>query len=215
MASACMHVCWTACDSLAPPPPCLAPVCRVLVIGRAAFASVERSFPNSARLVLHNLKRKAEGVSLCVVLPSRGQHWDAAARCAAAQTPCHPAVLLALAAHPPACPSHPCCALQAVAAEFKGKLRADDLDALWAHFSRLQFGWASTELQDDVGSMSLPSLDHQDLGDVASERCLSCWRRWCWETGRAAWAPLSRPGRPSPPPCTACALQTGRRGSSR
>lgn len=39
-------------------------VCRVLVVGRAAYASLERSFPHSARLVLHNLKRKAEGVSL-------------------------------------------------------------------------------------------------------------------------------------------------------
>lgn len=51
-------------------PPCA--VCRVLVIGRAAYASLERSFPNSARLVLHNLKRKAENVSL-------GEHWAAPA----------------------------------------------------------------------------------------------------------------------------------------
>ena len=38
-------------------------VCRVLVVGRATYASLERSFPHSARLVLHNLKRKAESVS--------------------------------------------------------------------------------------------------------------------------------------------------------
>ncbi|PSC71927.1 potassium channel SKOR [Micractinium conductrix] len=91
-------------------------VCRVLVISRATYTSVERSFPNSARLVLHNLKRKAEN---------------------------------------------------AVSSEFKGKLRPADLDALWTHFSRLQFGWASTELQDDIATVSLPSLDHHDLGDVA------------------------------------------------
>lgn len=36
---------------------------------------------------------------------------------------------------------------QAVAKEFRGRLKADDLDELWAAFSRLQFGWASTELQ--------------------------------------------------------------------
>ncbi|KAI7843592.1 hypothetical protein COHA_002834 [Chlorella ohadii] len=123
-------------------------VCRVLVVGRATYASLERAFPHSARLVLHNLKRKAEN---------------------------------------------------AVAKEFRGRLKADELDELWAAFSRLQFGWASTELQDgvasmplpsldarlligidlikrarsptqdDVASMSLPSLDHHDLGDIA------CW----------------------------------------
>lgn len=38
-------------------------VCRVLVVGRATYASLERAFPHSARLVLHNLKRKAENVS--------------------------------------------------------------------------------------------------------------------------------------------------------
>ena len=32
-------------------------------------------------------------------------------------------------------------------AEFKGRLKAAELDELWTHFSRLQFGWASTELQ--------------------------------------------------------------------
>lgn len=65
--------------------------------------------------------------------------------------------------------------LQAVAAEFKGQLRAADLDELWTRFSSLQLGWASTELQDDVGSRSMPSLDHQDLGDVAGERpCSRC-----------------------------------------
>ncbi len=37
--------------------------------------------------------------------------------------------------------------LQAVAKEFRGRLRAGELDELWAAFSRLQFGWASTELQ--------------------------------------------------------------------
>ena len=37
--------------------------------------------------------------------------------------------------------------LQAVAREFRGRLKADELDELWAVFSRLQFGWASTELQ--------------------------------------------------------------------
>lgn len=36
---------------------------------------------------------------------------------------------------------------QAVAKEFRGRLKADELDELWAAFSRLQFGWASTELQ--------------------------------------------------------------------
>jgi hypothetical protein len=35
----------------------------VLVVSRAAYASLERSYPNSARLVLRNLKRKAENVS--------------------------------------------------------------------------------------------------------------------------------------------------------
>lgn len=43
--------------------------------------------------------------------------------------------------------THPSYCLQAVAAEFRGKLKAADLDELWTHFSRLQFGWASTELQ--------------------------------------------------------------------
>jgi hypothetical protein len=39
-------------------------VCRVLVVGRAAYSSLERTFPNSSRRVLHNLKRKAENVSM-------------------------------------------------------------------------------------------------------------------------------------------------------
>lgn len=53
------------CDFPARPahPPCAA-VCRVLVVSRAAYASLERSYPNSARLVLRNLKRKAENVSV-------------------------------------------------------------------------------------------------------------------------------------------------------
>lgn len=38
-----------------------------------------------------------------------------------------------------------------MASEFKGKLKAAELDALWTHFSRLQFGWASTELQVGAG----------------------------------------------------------------
>ena len=44
-------------------------MCRVLVIGRAAYASLERSFPNSARLVLSNLKKKAESVGAFCLLP--------------------------------------------------------------------------------------------------------------------------------------------------
>lgn len=31
--------------------------------------------------------------------------------------------------------------------EFNGELKPAELDALWSHFSRLQFGWASAELQ--------------------------------------------------------------------
>ena len=46
-------------------------MCRVLVIGRAAYASLERSFPNSARLVLSNLKKKAESVGVFCLLPAR------------------------------------------------------------------------------------------------------------------------------------------------
>lgn len=92
-------------------------VCRVLVVGRAAYSSLERTFPNSSRRVLHNLKRKAEN---------------------------------------------------AVTSEFNGELKPAELDALWSHFSRLQFGWASAELQDDASSISLPSLDHQDLAEVAN-----------------------------------------------
>lgn len=56
-------------------------------------------------------------------------------------------------------PFYPSTPLQAVAAEFRGKLRAADLDTLWTHFSSLQFGWASTELQVPVGAGgALPSL---------------------------------------------------------
>ena len=68
-----LHAVTAAFPSLLPPPCCplaaAAAVCRVLVIGRAAFDSIERSFPNSARQVLHNLKKKAENVSEpCAVL---------------------------------------------------------------------------------------------------------------------------------------------------
>lgn len=51
-------------------------MCRVLVVGRATYASLERAFPHSARLVLHNLKRKAENVSQWLGNAFKGSGWQ-------------------------------------------------------------------------------------------------------------------------------------------
>lgn len=95
-----------------------------------------------------------------------------------------------LVRRPPA-PAH---APQAAAAEFRGKLRAADLDALWTRFSRLQFGWASTELQAG--------------GARAGGAALPTWRAGGGAGAPAGWRRLGAPAAPASPAASACCRTT-------